>query len=631
MTLMPGFRPQRKFALPSRIKTRAVSLLLLGFLSTGCAQSKFQPPAEWPVYGGDPAGTRYSPLDQINRGNVRQLQVAWTWHSRDKRDDPPSTMECNPIVVDGVMYVTTALIRACALEAATGKVIWTFNPFSEGEAHGVNRGVTYWSEGMDKRILFVSDSLLYALDAATGTPIKSFGNAGRVDLHRDLDREVAGQLVGATTPGVVYKNLLILGSYVNEGPGHSAPGHIRAYDVRTGRREWIFHTIPHPGEFGHETWGGDSWETAGGANNWGGMTLDPERGLVFLATGSPAFDFYGGDRVGQNLFGNTVLALDALTGKRVWHFQTLHHDLWDNDLPCAPNLVTIEREGIKIDAVAQVTKTGMVYVLDRQNGEPVFGVEEGSAPESDLEGEQPWPTQPFPLAPPPFARQDFTEDLLTDISPEAHDYALNIFRASRAGKIFMPPSKKGTLVFPGFHGGANWSGASVDPLTGILYVNSNELPWLLTMIDAPPGAGFPYDHTGYHRFLDQEGYPAIKPPWGRLNAIDLNRGTILWQVTLGEFPELTERGLPPTGTENFGGTIVTAGGLVFIGATKDEKFRAFDKESGKILWEYQLEAGGYATPSTYEVDGKQYVVIAAGGGGKLGTHSGDSFVAFSLP
>ncbi|HLA39146.1 MAG TPA: PQQ-binding-like beta-propeller repeat protein, partial [Candidatus Glassbacteria bacterium] len=425
--------------------------------------------------------------------------------------------------------------------------------------------------------------------------------------------------------------LLILGSYNDEGPPGGAPGHIRAFDVRTGGRRWIFHTIPHPGEFGSDTWEDDAWQTAGSANCWGGMTLDEERGVDYIATGSPSFDFYGGDRKGQNLFGNSVIALKADSGERLWHFQTVHHDLWDNDLPCAPNLVTITHEGRRVEALAQVTKTGQVFVLDRDTGEPVFGVEERPAPESDLAGEKPWPTQPFTVEGLRFARQGFTEDLVTDISPESHAAMLEIFRASRAGAIFVPPSKKGTIVYPGFHGGANWSGASFDVTSGVLYVNSNELPWLLTMVDAEPGNPFRYNHTGYHRFLDPEGYPAVKPPWGTLNAIDLNQGKILWQVPLGEYAALSARGIPPTGTENFGGTIVTAGGLVFIAATKDEKFRAFDKTTGKVLWEYQLPAGGYATPCTYMVNGRQYVVIACGGGGKLETKSGDSYLAFALP
>ncbi|MFH1071749.1 MAG: pyrroloquinoline quinone-dependent dehydrogenase, partial [Candidatus Glassbacteria bacterium] len=549
----------------------------------------------------------------------------------DRRDDPPSTIECNPIVVNGTMYLTSAFIRVFAVDPENGAVRWVFDPFEGSKAKFVNRGVSWWSDGRESRIFVVADHWLYSLYAGSGRPVSSFGSEGRIDLREGLDRPVDDKLVGATTPGLVYKDLLILGSYNDEGPPGGAPGHIRAIDVRTGQRRWIFHTIPHPGEFGSDTWEEGAWQTAGSANCWGGMSLDRKRGVVYIATGSPSFDFYGGDRKGQNLFGNCVVALRADTGERVWHFQTVHHDLWDYDLPCAPNLVTIDRGGRRIEAVAQVTKTGQVFVLDRDTGAPVFGVEERLAPPSTLEGEEAWPTQPFALAPPPFACHGYTEDLVTGISAESHDSVLERFRAARAGEIFTPPSLEGTLVYPGFHGGANWSGAGFDPGTGVLYVNANELPWLLTMVDAEPGRPFRYNHTGYHRFLDPEGYPAVKPPWGTLNAIDLNEGKIRWQVPLGEFAELTARGIPPTGTENFGGTIVTAGGLVFIGATKDEKFRAFDKDTGRVLWEYQLPAGGYATPCTYLAGGRQFVVIAAGGGGKLGTKSGDSYLAFALP
>ncbi|MEE9166729.1 MAG: PQQ-binding-like beta-propeller repeat protein [Candidatus Neomarinimicrobiota bacterium] len=706
----------------------AAVMFLFTLVSLSCEIKKENPYTEWRMYGGDPEGSRYSDLDQINRSNVHQLQVAWVYHTGDKRDDPPSTIECNPIVVDGVMFVTSPSLKVIALDPVTGEMIWTFDPFEGEMAKGISRGVTYWEDGDDKRVLFTAGSRLYALDAETGRPIPDFGDSGTVDLRKGLDRDITGLSIGATTPGIIYNNLIILGSSVGEGPQPAAPGHVRAFDARTGDRMWIFHTIPHPGEFGYETWAEDSWKTAGGANNWGGMTLDQKRGLVFIATGSPSFDFYGGDRHGKNLFANSIVALKATTGERVWHFQTVHHDLWDSDLPCPPNLVTVDPDGSgrPIDAVSQVTKTGNVFLLNRDTGEPLFTVEERPVPSSDLEGEEAWPTQPIPLKPPPFARQAYTEDEVTDISPEAHEFILRRFKEARGGEIFVPPSQEGTIVFPGFHGGANWSGASFDPTTGILYVNSNEIPWIVTMkkvisdqgaSPAPAGEDiyriycaschgldreqddlptfssiqiikrnipeseilqlidhgqgqmpafqnlsdqekdalvaflsgkeeqigpeikypYPYLFTGYHRFIDQDGYPAVKPPWGTLNAINLNTGEIVWKVPLGDVPELVDRGLSPTGTETFGGCVVTAGGLVFIGATKDEKFRAFDKDTGEMLWETSLEAGGMATPCTYEVAGKQYVVIAAGGGagkrarGKLDKKSGDAYVAFALP
>ncbi len=563
-------------------------------------------------------------LDQINRSNVDRLKIAWVYHTGDKRDRPAqTTIECTPVIRHGIMYITSPQLKALALDAATGKHLWTFDP---QYPRGVNRGVTWWEEGQDRRILYVAGPRLYCLNARTGQLIPGFGKEGSIDLTQGLDRDITGLTYTVSSPGAVYKNLIILGSTVGEGPRPSAPGHVRAFDVRTGRQAWIFHTIPPPGEFGHDTWEGDAWKTAGGANAWGGITVDEKRGLALFATGSPAFDFYGGQRLGQNLFGNSVVALEAPTGRRVWHFQIVRHDVWDYDNPCPPVLVRARG----VDAVAQVTKTGYVFLFERQTGRPLFEIEERPAPASDLPGEKLWPTQPIPVQPPPFSRQAFTEAEVTDRSPEARAYVLERLRAARAGAIFTAPSRQGTVVLPGFHGGALWGGAAFDASSGWLYVPSNNVPWILTMVDARPGAGYPFETTGYHRFEDQEGYPAVKPPWGQLHAIDLNKGEIAWQVAAGEYPELKGRGIPATGTELIGGAIVTPGGLVFLGASKDEMFRAFDARTGKILWETRLEAGGYATPATYGINGRQYVVIAAGGGGKQRTKAGDAFVAFAL-
>ena len=681
---------------------------------------------EWRTYQGDSGRNQYSTLDQINRDNVDRLQVAWTYRTGDQKDDDRSQIQCNPIVVDGVLYATSPRLKVFALDAATGNELWSFEP-SQGverrESLGVNRGVTYWEAGDDRRILYTAGQNLFALRAASGEPIEGFGRQGRVDLRAGLDRENAGVFVTSTTPGAVYKDLLILGTRVSEGPGPAAPGHIRAYDVRSGEIRWIFHTIPHTGEFGNETWPEGAWETAGGANSWAGMSVDHSRGMVFVPTGSPAFDFWGGNRPGSNLFGNCVLALKADSGERVWHFQVVRHDLWDRDLPAPPNLVTVHRDGRPVDAVAQITKSGHVFLFNRDSGEPLFEIDEVPVPPSDLKDEEVWPTQPLPVKPPPFARQAFIESDITTISPEAHEHVRARFEGIRTGQQFIPPSTEGTMIFPGFDGGGEWGGAAFDPTSGTLFINANEMPWILTMIDVaerarrltslgarvysvncgvchgengegdqqntyPPvadlgdsysreamlqlieqGKGFmpgfaflpeaerlglveflfrglkpesgaseeaeipqgvPYTHTGYNRFLDQAGYPAVKPPWGTLNAIDLNSGELKWQVTLGEFEELTAQGIPRTGTENYGGPIVTAGGLVFIGASKDEKFRAFNSETGEVLWETRLPAGGYATPATFEVNGRQYVVIAAGGG-KMGTKSGDSYLAYALP
>ena len=587
---------------------------------------------EWRWYAADAGASHYSPLAQITPANAARLRIAWTYHSGDAGTGARTTNECTPIVVDGVLYATTPALKVVALDPASGREIWKFDPFagSEERNRGVSRGIAYWTDGKEKRLLFGAGKRLFAIDARTGKPIAGFGESGSIDLTRDLDRDPPGSFNSLTTPGVIYRNLIIVGGSVGEGPRPSAPGHVRAYDVRTGKRAWIFHTIPHPGETGHETWEGDAWKTAGGANAWGGMSVDEKRGMVFMALGSPAFDFYGGQRLGQNLFGDSVVALDAATGKRLWHYQIVHHDLWDYDMPCMPNLVSVRHNGRIVDAVAQVTKTGRIFLFDRVSGKPLFPIEERPVPPSDMAGEKASATQPIPVKPPAFTRQGFSESDITDLSPESHAYVLEKFRAARGG-LFMPPSRQGTVMLPGFHGGALWGGAAFDPKKRWLFVASNNIPWIHHMLDARKGATYPFDFAGYTRFEDQNGYPAVKPPWGQLSAIDLNTGEIVWQAPVGEYAELKRRGLPPTGTELIGGTTATGGGLVFIGASKDEKFRAFDQATGKVVWETTLEAGGYATPATYEANGRQYVVIAAGGGGKQRTKSGDAIVAFALP
>lgn len=677
----------------------------------------------WETYLGDDAASQFSSLDQINRENVHRLEVAWTFSAGDLVEGERTEIQVNPIIIDGILYGTTPLKKAFALDAATGEQLWMFDPF-EGEeprSRGVNRGLAYWSDGEgDRRLYYVAGPRLYSINADTGEPAADFGDGGSLDFVVGLDRDAMNIEITATSPGIVHEDLLIHGSRVF----NRAPGHIRAFNTRTGEIEWIFRTIPHPDDYGYDTWPEDAWTRVGNANSWPGMSLDKERGIVFVPTASPGHDFYGGDRIGKNLFGTSLLALNASTGERIWHYQFVRHDIWDYDPPAAPNLITIAQDGTLKDAVAQVTKTGYVFVFDRETGESLFPIEEIEAPPSDLRGEKTWPTQPAPVKPEPFVRQEFTGDDITDISPESHQAVLERFREIRTGHMWDPPSTEGTLIFPGFDGGAEWGGAAFDPRTGILYVNANEMPWVLEMVPlendeatpASPGeriyamnctachgsdrtgnphAGLPeltdigermdrsqleevilegqgimpgfrhlsgdemeqlityltdpdaaeaenvriddarapgvlYSHTGYNRWFDPEGYPAVKPPWGTLNAIDLNTGEHVWNIRLGEFEALTERGIPPTGTENYGGPVVTGGGLLFIGATQDEKFRAFDKTTGELLWETDLPAGGYATPSTYEIDGRQFVVIAAGGG-KMGTRSGDTYVAFSLP
>ena len=687
--------------------------------------------ADWSVYLGDAASSQYSTLRQITPRNVLQLEVAWTYRAGGADANQRSQIQCNPLVIDGVLYGTTPDLQVIALAADTGRERWRFDPAAEKlPKSGVNRGVAYWADGADRRILYANDHYLHAIDAATGRRVPTFGEAGSVDLKRDLGRDVGGLALQVTTPGVVFGDLLIMGMRLGEGPAPAPPGHIRAYDIRTGRLVWRFHTIPQPGEEGYETWPPDAHRYIGGANVWTGFALDAQRGLVFCPTGSAAFDFWGGNRIGQNLFANCLLALDAKTGRRVWHQQLVHHDLWDRDLPAPPNLLTVRQGGRKIDAVAQVTKSGHVFVFNRESGESLFPIREVPVPMSDLQGESAWATQPLPVRPAPFARQAFTYDEITDISPASHREVLERFSKIRPHVPFAPPSREGTIILPGFDGGAEWGGAAADP-GGVLYVNANEMPWILTMVEtrregtAPwatgeaifrqicaachglerrgnaaqnvpslvgieqklkpadilallktgkgvmppfdflsdgqrqmvvdyllgtsPGATasteaarsekpvegdaiglIPYTMTGYNRWLDTNGYPAIKPPWGTLNAIDLNTGEYRWRVPLGEWPELTARGVPPTGTENYGGPVVTAGGLVFIAASRDEHLRAFDRKTGRELWKARLPAAGYATPATYSFNGRQFVVIACGGG-KIGTKSGDAYMAFALP
>ncbi|RUL88311.1 pyrroloquinoline quinone-dependent dehydrogenase [Tautonia sociabilis] len=599
---------------------------------------------DWPAVGNDPGCMRYSELDQINRSNVQLLEPAWTYRTGELEGRVGKTIECTPIIIDGVMYVTTGYLRVVALDAASGEALWEVDPLNEHPwehapaSGGVNRGCAYWSDGDpdgQRRIIHgTSDGRLFSIDARTGALDPAFGNGGIVNLREGLEPRFARLSYGPTSAPAIWEDTIIVGVSCGEGPGIAAPGDIRAFDVRSGAERWRFHTVPEPGEFGIETWEGDSWKDRGAANAWGGFSVDTDRGMVFAGLGSAAFDFYGGDRLGANLFANCTIALDARTGERIWHFQTLHHDLWDHDLPVYPNLVTVTRDGRPVDAVAQVTKTGFVYLFDRETGTPLFEIEERPVPASDVPGERAFPTQPIPVKPPPISAQHLDESNITTIGEANRESVLRQLRQLRSGPAFLPPSLQGTVVIPGYHGGANWSGASFDPETGLLYVNSNNVPNIITLVEESGDQSRrygPFGHLGYVQFRDLEGYPAIEPPWGVLNAIDLNSGAFAWRVPLGEHPELTARGIPRTGTETFGGSIVTAGGLVFIAGTKDERIHAFDKATGELLWEHPLPAGGYATPSTYMVDGRQYLVIAAGGAGKLGTKAGDSFVAFALP
>jgi len=700
-----------------------IAIIVL-FVST--PSSHAQKHTDWNTYLGDKHSTQFSPLTEITPANVNQLNVAWEYHTGDKK---LGQIQTNPLIVNGVLYGTSPNMDLFALNAATGEELWKFKPKdSTHKLQGTStlRGMAFWTGNDSSRILFAAANRLFALNPATGIPISSFGENGSVNLKNGLGRDMSNLYVVANTPGIIYKNLYILGTRVSEA-NPSAPGHIRAFSILTGEMKWIFHTIPEPGEFGHDTWPAGAWKRVGGANSWAGMSVDEKRGIVFVPTGSPAYDFYGGDRRGENLFANSLLALNAASGERLWHHQLVHHDLWDRDIPAPPNLVTLRHKGRDIDAVAQITKSAHVFVFNRKTGEPLFPINELPVAKSDLVGEYTSPTQPFPVKPTPFSRQFFGEADITNRTPEAHALVLDQLKRFRSDGQFIPPSREGTIVLPGFDGGGEWGGAAVNPSTGIMYVNASEMPWILTMVDTKTstklGAGaqmgrrvyarhcqychgvdrkgdtlgeYPsllnikeklnkkdaesfiragkdmmptfdhlkdgeirsvleflfaddgsaniqlqtrartqlvrrphYGHTGYNKFLDGKGYPAIKPPWGTLNAIDLNKGELLWKVPLGHDESSNYPDVEVTGIENYGGPAITASGLIFIGATKDEKFRAFSQSDGTLLWETDLPAGGYATPSIFAVNGKQFVVIACGGG-KMGTNSGDSYVAFSL-
>ncbi|CAG5016766.1 Quinoprotein glucose dehydrogenase [Dyadobacter sp. CECT 9275] len=700
----------------SLVLSAAVAVLFLV-----AAKNSTHPPegeTEWPEYLGGPDRNHYSRLTQINPENVKNLKVAWTYAMPDS-----GQTQVNPIIIDGILYGVTSTVQAFALDAATGKQLWMFGEKGKGNLN-TSRGLTYWSDGNDKRIMHAMGSYLYALDARTGIPIDSFGDHGKIDLHTGLPDIAKGKYMVSNTPGTIFEDLIVMPLRLSED-SDAAPGDLRAFNVRTGKLEWTFHTIPYPGEFGYETFPPDAYKNTftGAANNWAGMAVDRKRGILYVPTGSAGYDFYGGKRKGQNLFANCLLALDARTGKRLWHYQTMHHDLWDRDLPAPPNLVTVKQNGKSIDAVVQVSKQGYVFIFDRVTGKPLFPIREVAAPQTALPGETPWPTQPVPSKPAPYARQAYT---LTekDISPYAEDRDSLVIKFKGYKKaMFSPPSKEGTVILPGFDGGAEWGGAAADPYKGILYVNSNEMAWILTMRDTPklselsnlsPGEkvyatyctmchgpqrkgnaksgypslidigtrrdhafvsqlitsgkgmmpGFtmltagekqalisflfgeekveavsavpaskktylPYESTGYNKFLDSKGLPAIAPPWGTLNAINLNTGEYLWKIPFGEVESLKAKGIPATGTENYGGPVVTASGLLLIAATKDGKFRVFNKNNGKLLWETTLPAAGFATPATYLANGKQYVVIACGGS-KLGTKKGNLYVAFAL-
>ncbi len=669
--------------------------------------------ADWAVYGGEAHGTRYSTLQQIDRSNVSKLRIEWTLPFEET-----GASQTHPLAIDGIIYAYTPALKVIAIDGATGQQRWQFDSGIPGA--GPQRGLAYWRAGKERRLLASVMNYLYALDPATGEPIKSFGDNGRIDLRMGLGPNGERAFLSMTSPGVIYRDTIIVGFRTGETVP-AAPGDVRAFDVRTGKLRWTFHTIPHPGEFGYETWPKDAWQRLGGANVWSGLVLDEKRGIVYGATGSAVNDFYGGDRLGDNLFANTLLALDARTGKRLWHFQGVHHDILDRDFPAPPVLLDVRHQGKKVPALAQPTKQGFLFVLDRVSGRPLFPIEEHSYPQTNVPGEVTSPTQPRALVPEPYARQVLTADMLTRRTPEMHAWALEQFRQFVSNGPFAPlTTGKQTIVFPGYDGGAEWGGVAADPHRGIVFINSNDVAWTGGLIDssAMRGAGaivyrdqcsvchgadrsgspptfpslldleqrlsnaeivkvihegrgrmpaFPgirqgelralldflqtarpdpreptsvgepskgprYVFTGYKKFLDPEGYPAVAPPWGTLNAIDLNTGKYLWKIPLGHYPELAAKGQADTGTENYGGPLVTASGLLFIGATLyDKKIRAFHTETGALLWEHTLPFAGTATPITYMANDRQYIVIATTNARGYAPQPGAAFVGISLP
>lgn len=717
-------KPKQIFVtLETRLNPR-VFLLFIGMmvLLYSCAKKAQEPSnidySKWEEYQGGPDRNQYSTLQQITLQNVQHLKMAWTHQVSDS-----GQMQMNSIMVDDIVYGIGPDVRPFALDAATGKEIWT-----HGDAlkiwHSTSRGVAYWEDGEDKRIYYTKGSYLYALNALTGELIIDFAEQGRLDLHKGLPEIAKEKFLISNAPGTIYKNLILVPLRLSEG-ADAAPGDIRAFDVLTGELVWTFHTIPYPGEEGYETWENKEAyrnTNVGAVNNWSGMTLDRENGIVYIPLGSASPDFYGGNRLGSNLYADCLLALEVETGKKLWHYQFTHHDIWDRDLPATPNLIEVRHQGKTRQAIAQITKQGYVFVFDRFTGDPLFDIEEVPVPASQLPGEKAWPTQPIPLKPAPFARRS---DELTeaDISPYAEnkEELIHVFRNANK-QMYAPPGLDPVLLLPGYDGGAEWGGAAADPKNGIIYINSNEMAWLLRMekaenlpakglslgehqymqycavchqkdrkgsiaITAPslidirlkmqqpdlinhittgrgmmPGFPYlslevkesiaqflldmesgkqevqvdtntnyqdPFRHTGYQKFLDSNGLPAVAPPWGTLNAIDLNTGEYLWKIPLGETASLKEKGFPTTGTENYGGPVITENGLLFIAGTKDGVFRAFNRHTGELVWEYQLPAAAFATPAMYESNGKQFIVIACGGE-KLGTPKGNKIVAFSL-
>jgi quinoprotein glucose dehydrogenase len=628
------------------------TLAPLALLLLAAAPLAGQAGADWPVHGGDPGATKHSALDGIDRGNVARLRPAWEWRVGERavpdtdstRAARPGNFQATPLVIGDTMYLSTPFNRVVALDAGTGGELWSHDPgaWRYGQPSNgtgfVHRGVATWTDGVERRIFMNSRWRLIALDAATGRPVPGFGEGGEVDLTTDLLWPVNRLHYTNTSPPVVWGDLVIVGNGVGDRLVYERdpPGDVQAYDVRTGRRVWRFNPIPQPGEFGNETWEDGSWSRTGHTNVWAPFSVDAERGIVYLPVSTPSNDWYGGDRKGDNLFAESLVALDARTGERLWHFQTVHHGLWDYDLPAAPVLGTIHVGGRRIDAVAAPAKTGFVYVFDRVSGEPVWPIEERPVPPSDVPGERASPTQPFPTRPAPVSLQGLTEDDLLDFTPALRARALEVFRRYRAGPLFTPPSREGTMMMPGVIGGIGWGGGAFDPETGTLYVKASNWPALVRLVgpvhnDTIQGA-YVFDRTASLSLrLDSaqvsiletrapRELPIHRPPYGTLTAIDLNTGEHRWQVTVGDMPELRahpllrDLDLPPLGVSGAPGPIVTRGGLVFLTGGGSTLY-ALDKATGETLWSADLGGIGYSVPMTYRTrDGRQFVVIATGAG-----------------